>query len=167
MEKSLQCLAELLQGEVAGDGNVMISGLAPIETAREGQLTFLSKPKCVSKLAESRASAVLVAPGTNRSGHNAIVVHNPRLSIGDNAMISGQSGVMGNVAPGDILSGTPAISHQIRLRAASVFPRPPEMRKTLNRLGLRMESAETRFEALKEATSSTEALPITTGRKEP
>ncbi len=72
-------------------------------------------------------------------GQVAIVGH---ITVGDNAMISGQSGVMGNVGAGEILSGTPAIPHQARLRSAAIFPHLPEMRKSLNRLGVRMAKVE-------------------------
>lgn len=77
-------------------------------------------------------------------GQVAIVDH---LVIGDNAMISGQSGVFNNVAAGAVLSGTPAISHQSRLKSAAVFPHLPEMRKTISRLGSRMTKVEERLEA--------------------
>jgi len=76
-------------------------------------------------------------------GQVAIVDH---LTIGDNAMISGQSGVFNNVAAGAILSGTPAIHHQSRLKSAAVFPHLPEMRKTLSRLGNRMKQVEAHLE---------------------
>jgi UDP-3-O-[3-hydroxymyristoyl] glucosamine N-acyltransferase len=76
-------------------------------------------------------------------GQVAIVGH---VTIGDNAMISGQSGVMGNVAAGEVLSGTPAIPHQSRLRSAAIFPHLPEMRKSLNRLGIRMSKVEAGLE---------------------
>jgi UDP-3-O-[3-hydroxymyristoyl] glucosamine N-acyltransferase len=72
-------------------------------------------------------------------GQVAIVDH---VVIGDNAMISGQSGVFNNVAPGAVLSGTPAMPHKARLRCAAVYPFLPEMRKTLTRLSNRMRKAD-------------------------
>ncbi len=77
-------------------------------------------------------------------GQVAIVGH---ITVGDNAMISGQSGVMGNVAAGEILSGTPAIPHQARLRSAAIFPHLPEMRKTLQKLGVRVTKVEQGLDA--------------------
>jgi UDP-3-O-[3-hydroxymyristoyl] glucosamine N-acyltransferase len=78
-------------------------------------------------------------------GQVAVAGH---LTVGDGAMISGQSGVMGNVAPGEILSGTPAIPHQSRLRSAAVFPHLPEMRKSLNSLGSRLAKVEEKLETV-------------------
>jgi UDP-3-O-[3-hydroxymyristoyl] glucosamine N-acyltransferase len=72
-------------------------------------------------------------------GQVAIVDH---LTIGDHAMISGQSGVFNNVEAKAVLSGTPAIPHQMRLKSAAVFPYLPEMKKKLNRLEKRMVSLE-------------------------
>jgi len=77
-------------------------------------------------------------------GQVAIVDH---LVIGDNAMISGQSGVFNNVAAGAVLSGTPAIPHQSRLKSAAVFPHLPEMRKTLSKLKTSMIKMEEHLEA--------------------
>jgi UDP-3-O-[3-hydroxymyristoyl] glucosamine N-acyltransferase len=75
-------------------------------------------------------------------GQVAIVDH---LLIGDNAMISGQSGVVSNVAPGEVLSGTPAIPHLARLKASAIFPQLPEMRKLLTRHEKRLAALEERL----------------------
>jgi UDP-3-O-[3-hydroxymyristoyl] glucosamine N-acyltransferase len=72
-------------------------------------------------------------------GQVAITDH---VSIGDNAMIAGQSGVFGNVAPGEVLSGTPAIPHKTRLKAAAVFSHLPEMRKSLVQMEKRLKIVE-------------------------
>jgi UDP-3-O-[3-hydroxymyristoyl] glucosamine N-acyltransferase len=72
-------------------------------------------------------------------GQVAITDH---ITIGDNAMIAGQSGVFGSVAPGEVLSGTPAIPHKTRLKAAAVFSHLPEMRKSITRMGNRLTKVE-------------------------
>jgi UDP-3-O-[3-hydroxymyristoyl] glucosamine N-acyltransferase len=66
--------------------------------------------------------------------------------IGENAMVSGQSGVFNNVAAGAIVSGTPSMPHQARLKCAAVYPFLPEMRKTLTKLTKRMTEVEGRLE---------------------
>lgn len=48
--------------EVDGDGSVVVSSVATLEDASEGQLSFLSNPKYEKELAATRASAVLVRP---------------------------------------------------------------------------------------------------------
>ncbi|UCG53307.1 MAG: UDP-3-O-(3-hydroxymyristoyl)glucosamine N-acyltransferase [Candidatus Latescibacterota bacterium] len=56
---TLHELAELLGGEVAGDGETVISGVAGIMDAQEGDLTFVANPKYVESLKTTRASAVI------------------------------------------------------------------------------------------------------------
>lgn len=54
MEKSLRELADHLGGTVIGDENVQISGIASLDDAREGQITFLANPKYAAKVATTR-----------------------------------------------------------------------------------------------------------------
>lgn len=74
-------LAEYLGGIVQGDGEAVISGLGALETAGPAELTFLANPKYTSKVAETSAGAVLMAPGGERYGRTAIIVANPYLGF--------------------------------------------------------------------------------------
>jgi UDP-3-O-[3-hydroxymyristoyl] glucosamine N-acyltransferase len=74
-------LAVYLGGVVQGDGAVSISGLGSLETAGPDALTFLANPKYASKIAETSAGAVLMAPGGERYGRTAIEVANPYLGF--------------------------------------------------------------------------------------
>jgi UDP-3-O-[3-hydroxymyristoyl] glucosamine N-acyltransferase len=84
-------------------------------------------------------------------GQVAIAGH---LTVGDGAMISGKSGVMSDVAPGEVLSGTPAMPHQARLRSAAVFPHLPQMRKSLTKLGNQMAQLEEQMATRLPATAT-------------
>jgi UDP-3-O-[3-hydroxymyristoyl] glucosamine N-acyltransferase len=58
-------LAEIVArfgGDLNGDGALEISGLAALDSATSGQLSFLSNPKYRNQLAATCASAVIVAP---------------------------------------------------------------------------------------------------------
>ncbi len=81
MKKSLQEIAQFLGGRVAGDGEVLIGGLATLDDAGEGQLTFLANPKYAAKVATTKASAVLMGEGGNPHGKNAIFHPNPYLAF--------------------------------------------------------------------------------------
>jgi UDP-3-O-[3-hydroxymyristoyl] glucosamine N-acyltransferase len=81
MKKTLQEIAQYLGGTVSGDGEILIGGLATLDDAGEGQLTFLANPKYASKVASTRASAVLLPEGANPHGHNAIFHPNPYLAF--------------------------------------------------------------------------------------
>ncbi len=52
-----------LGGELHGDPDLPITGLAPIESAGNGELAFLSNPKYRQQLAASQAACVIVGPG--------------------------------------------------------------------------------------------------------
>jgi UDP-3-O-[3-hydroxymyristoyl] glucosamine N-acyltransferase len=51
-------------GELKGDGSRVVTGLATLEAATPGQLSFLANPKYRSKLAATRAGAVILAAET-------------------------------------------------------------------------------------------------------
>lgn len=79
--KTLQELADYLGGVVRGDSCVMVNGLAPLEAAGPDKVTFLANPKYAAKVAETRAGAVLMAPGGESYGRNVIEVANPYLGF--------------------------------------------------------------------------------------
>jgi UDP-3-O-[3-hydroxymyristoyl] glucosamine N-acyltransferase len=81
MKKSLQEIAQYLGGSVSGDGETLIGGLATLDDAGEGELTFLANPKYAAKVATTRASAVLLPVGANPQGRNAIFHANPYLAF--------------------------------------------------------------------------------------
>jgi UDP-3-O-[3-hydroxymyristoyl] glucosamine N-acyltransferase len=62
MDKALTVaeLAAMVDGEVVGDGRVVIRGFAPLETAGPEDLSFLAKGGKADRLADCRAGAVLV-----------------------------------------------------------------------------------------------------------
>ena len=57
-------------GTVIGDEDVEISGVGAIEEAEPGEITFIANPKYLSKLSETKASAVIVSPDVTRSRTN-------------------------------------------------------------------------------------------------
>lgn len=79
--KTLKELAEYLGGTVCGDESCRVNGLAPLEAAGSDKVTFLANPKYASKVADTGAGAVLMAPGSESYGRNVIVVANPYLAF--------------------------------------------------------------------------------------
>ena len=55
-------LARVLQAELRGDPDLEITGVAGIEDAGPGQVTFVANPKYAALARTSRAAAILVAP---------------------------------------------------------------------------------------------------------
>ena len=72
-------------------------------------------------------------------GQVGVVGH---IKIGDGAMIGAQAGVGQDVAPGQILSGSPAFPHREWLRAQAAFRKLPEMKRALDELEKRMKQME-------------------------
>ena len=79
--KTLKELAEYLGGTVRGDETCRVDGLAPLEAAGADKITFLANPKYASKVADTGAGAVLMAPGGESYGRNVIEVPNPYLAF--------------------------------------------------------------------------------------
>ena len=60
MKKKLKELAELVGGAVIGDEEVEISGVASLDEAQPGQITFIAHPKYLRKLAGPLEKAGLI-----------------------------------------------------------------------------------------------------------
>ena len=75
-------LAQRLGATLRGDADTPISGLATLQEAQAGQLSFLANPQYRKFLPESRAAAVLLSPA-DAEGYagNALVVANPYLAF--------------------------------------------------------------------------------------
>ncbi len=56
----LREIAKLLNGEIIGDPDIVISGVAGISDAAEGDITFLSSAKLIKECSESKAACVIV-----------------------------------------------------------------------------------------------------------
>jgi UDP-3-O-[3-hydroxymyristoyl] glucosamine N-acyltransferase len=63
MQFTADQIAELLQGEVDGDPQVMVNDLAKIEEARSGTLTFLANPKYTEFIYTTKATIAIVDRG--------------------------------------------------------------------------------------------------------
>jgi UDP-3-O-[3-hydroxymyristoyl] glucosamine N-acyltransferase len=81
VEKTLHELAAYLGGRVTGDGNARVRGLATLDDAGEGDITFLANPKYAQKVATTGATAVILPPGANGHGRNVVEVANPYLAF--------------------------------------------------------------------------------------
>ena len=81
MKKKLKELAEFVGGKVVGDDEIEISSVAAIEAARPGEITFIAHPKYLPKLAETKASAVIVSKEIPSSPRPLLCVGNPYLAF--------------------------------------------------------------------------------------
>jgi UDP-3-O-[3-hydroxymyristoyl] glucosamine N-acyltransferase len=74
-------LAQELQGEVLGDGSIVLSGFAPAETAKAGDLTFAENEAYFAKAEQSAAAAILVDGPFTSARKVLIRVRNARIAF--------------------------------------------------------------------------------------
>lgn len=82
MHVTLAFIVESLGGELVGDPLLKIQGLASLETAEAGTISFLSNPRYQSRLRDTRAGCVIVHPSMKDAapvGVALIVAANPYL----------------------------------------------------------------------------------------
>ncbi|MDI6751272.1 MAG: UDP-3-O-(3-hydroxymyristoyl)glucosamine N-acyltransferase [bacterium] len=72
----LSKVAEIVEGRLFGDPDIEITGVAGLDEAEAGDITFATNGK-----KEAKASAILVKDGVNPSGLPYIIVQNPKLSF--------------------------------------------------------------------------------------
>lgn len=81
MKKSLKEIARLIEGEVVGNGSIEIEGVAGIEEAGKGEITFVSDKKHLPLLETTQASAVIVSREIKEAKVPLIRVENPYLAF--------------------------------------------------------------------------------------
>ena len=74
-------LAAALGCEVAGDPDLEIAGVAPMEQACPNELTFLANPKYAHKVKDSQAGAILIAQPVRDGRITSLVSSNPYLDF--------------------------------------------------------------------------------------
>src|SRR5262245_38111998 len=74
-------IAAQLHGELIGDANVIITGIAPAESARPGNLTFAESERYFAAAEQSQAAAILVSGPFTSTQKTVIRVANARISM--------------------------------------------------------------------------------------
>ena len=81
MELSLATIAEVVNGEIKGDKNKKICGVAPFDDASGDEITFAGNAKFLKKIDETDAGAVIVPRDFQASTKNILQVDNPQLAF--------------------------------------------------------------------------------------
>ena len=73
---SLQEIAQAINGEIVGDTNCMISGVASLLEAKAGDISFVGNKKYASQVSSCQSSAVIVGKdfNTNDAGNCSLIV---------------------------------------------------------------------------------------------
>ena len=81
MEKTLKELADAIGGEVRGNPGLSITGVAPIEEAGAGQITFVANEKYAKLVTTTKASAIIVSEDFKFLERDLIISDNPYLGF--------------------------------------------------------------------------------------
>ncbi len=81
MKKTLKEIAEIIGGELVGDGNIVITGVCGIKEAKEGDITFLANSRYTSLMNDTKASCVIASKDTQNSQKPLIRTDNPSLAF--------------------------------------------------------------------------------------
>jgi UDP-3-O-[3-hydroxymyristoyl] glucosamine N-acyltransferase len=81
MRKTLREIAKLINGEVVGDDSIVITGVAGIKEAREGEITFLANPKYFPLIDKTGASAIITSRELETAPKPIIRTQNPSLAF--------------------------------------------------------------------------------------
>ena len=74
-------IAGLIKGELIGDPDIIIKGIRGFDDAGPDEITFVSSPKYIKRINETRAAAIIVPPEVREAGRNLICVSNPYLAF--------------------------------------------------------------------------------------
>lgn len=78
---TLSYLAKITESQLRGDPNCEIHGIAPLEKARSGEISFLNNSNYLDDLENTKASAVILSQNhLNKCSTNALIHENPLLS---------------------------------------------------------------------------------------
>ena len=80
-ERTLGELARLVGGEIQGDPELRVVGVAGLEEAQINQISFVVGPKYVRKAHESKAGALIVPPKLKDFNRPLIISDNPYLAF--------------------------------------------------------------------------------------
>lgn len=81
MTVTVRQLAELVRGEVLGDGDLLISNARTLTEAQPGDITFVEGDKNLAAWDASRASAAIVSPNVPVNGRPLIRVADPLMAF--------------------------------------------------------------------------------------
>ncbi|MFH1397572.1 MAG: UDP-3-O-(3-hydroxymyristoyl)glucosamine N-acyltransferase [Candidatus Omnitrophota bacterium] len=81
MRKTLKEIAVSINGEVVGDENIIVTGIAGIQEALPGDITFLADPKYLAFINRTEASAIITSRDIKSAKCAIIRVDNPSLAF--------------------------------------------------------------------------------------
>ncbi|WP_411706182.1 UDP-3-O-(3-hydroxymyristoyl)glucosamine N-acyltransferase [Edaphovirga cremea] len=116
-------LAQQLDAQLHGDGDLVITGIASMHSAHSGQITFLSNSRYREQLATCNAGAVVLTQADLPFCHTpALVVKNPYLTYARMAQIMDTTPAPAqDIAPSAVVSPEASLGQNVALGANAVI----------------------------------------------
>lgn len=120
---SLSQLAEYLDAEVEGDGEVLIHAVSTLARAGKGQISFLSNSKYRSQLSDTKAEAVIVQPADVQfCPVNALVMKNPYVGFARLAQLMDTTPAAADcISPHAVISADAELGQDVVIGANAVI----------------------------------------------
>lgn len=83
MRKTLAEIAKLIDGEVVGNPNTIITGVNGIREAKQGDITFVANPKYAPLINKTNASAIITSQDITTADKPIIRTKNPSLAFAE------------------------------------------------------------------------------------
>ena len=136
--KIVQSGPAILEDDVEVQANACVDRASVGETriARGVKIDNMAQVGHGSSVGENSLLCAQVGlAGSTDVGKNVILAGQVGIAghckIGDGVIATGQAGIHGDIAPGQVLSGTPAMDNKLWLRCVVLIQRLPEMAKAL------------------------------------
>ena len=81
MKKTLKEIATLVDGEIVGDGDTVVTGICGIKEAQKGDLTFVANSRYVSLMNHTKASAIITSKDVKSAPKPIIRTANPSIAF--------------------------------------------------------------------------------------
>ncbi len=124
MRLSARDIARLVDGQLAGNPDEIVTGVAGIKEARAGDITFVAHPRYLSAVKTTRASVILVSPGTEaKTTATLIRVANPSVAFVKVVEHTAPPPVAlpPGVHPSASVAGTAKLGKDVRIEAFTVI----------------------------------------------
>ncbi|MCV9879157.1 UDP-3-O-(3-hydroxymyristoyl)glucosamine N-acyltransferase [Brenneria izbisi] len=119
----LDALAQQLDAQLHGDGDLVITGVASMHSAKAGQITFLSDSRYREQLTGTKASAVVLTEADLPYCQvAALVVKNPYLTYARMAQLMDTTPLpAADIAPSAVIAPDVALGRQVAIGANAVI----------------------------------------------
>ncbi len=123
-------LAEITGGELYGDSNAVVHRVAPMDSAQEGDVTFLSNSKYSKHLADSKATVLMVKESERElCPSNVLVVADPYVAFAKvaQAMDITPTPAENGIAPSAVIAADAVIGANVSIGANAVVESGAEL----------------------------------------